>query len=1193
MRNRSFIVVLLMLLVVGVSMGQESRGTLMGRVTDAQNAVIPNASVQVVNTAMGTKLSMTTNDVGFYQASYLIPGMYQIVVEAPGFKKSVRDGVEVRVADRIEVDIALEVGAATESVTVTGEAPLLTTATASMGAVVDSKRVASLPLSYGDPFLLIGLTPGVTFNGSIRLDRPFEPTHIVNFAMGGTRGNMNDVTIDGAPSTATANQNEVIASYVPPTDIVAEFKVQTATFDAQFGQTQGGVTNISIKSGTNAFHGTAGYSFQRKGMWANDFFNNKAGLARPDFRFDRWTGSIGGPVRIPKVYDGRNKTFFLFGYEGIHDARPRHDDTTNTVPTPAMHNGDFSQLLTNGGSAYQIYDPATRIKLANGRYQESPFSGNIIPPNRITAAGAGIMSYYPTTETTPGDPLGLNNYIDPSLAEKAKYWNLTARVDQNLGDKQRFFVRYSTYARNSDYNDYFHNAFYGNLFWFYSKTAMFDHVYTLSPTMVLNTRYSYNRFIRGTDFPGQADGFDITTLGFSANYASQVPKNISRFPRINYASTSYISNGLTVENRPVMNHTVSATLSKAAGAHSIRGGFEYRVYQETDAFKSNQQTGSFTFGSTWTGGPLDNSAASPSGYGQSIAALLLGLPNSAAITRQSDYAEQSGSWGFFVQDDWKVSPKLTVNLGVRYEFEIPLHERYNRSTLSFDPTYVQPISAAAAAAYATKYPAYTGGFPELPVSAFSLVGGMTFPTPGGNGSALYNTPKNVFMPRIGLAYQLAEHTVLRTGAGMFAGFLGERRYDVFQNGFTQNTNMVLTADSGLTWLTTIANPFNNGVAEPVGAAAGYQTYLGQGFTFFNQNPKIPMTTRWEIGLQHEFKGLVIETSYVGSKTIHLESWTGDRSSYGTNINAVPIQFMSTMRTRDDTWNNYLTASISNPLYNLVPGNSQSIYTGTNTSRQTLLSPYRAFGSNAIYGTDNMGSSWYHGLLFSAQKRFSKGYTITGSYTFQKVMQAYLRLNAMDPLPIHEISDIDSPHRFNISAIWELPFGKGKPMLANANPVLTRIVGGWQISGLWSLQSGFPLSWSGCNCIYYGDPSNILLPIDQRSPEHWFNTTGFETVSGKQLVGTQLRWWPFRFSQIRGPRQNNVDLALIKDTRVTEGKNFEFRAEALNAFNHPYFPNPSMSVTSLPNAKDSGFGQISASTQSNYARRLQLTIKFVF
>jgi hypothetical protein len=1183
-----------MLLAVGVCMGQESRGTIVGRVTDAQNAVIPNASVQVVSAAMGTKLSLTTNDVGFYQASYLIPGMYQITVESPGFKKYVRDGVEVRVADRIEINITLEVGAAAESVTVTGEAPLLTTATASMGAVVDSKRVASLPLSYGDPFLLIGLTPGVTFNGSVRLDRPFEPTHIVNFSMGGTRGNLNDITIDGAPSTATANANEVIASYVPPTDIVAEFKVQTATFDAQFGQTQGGVTNISIKSGTNAFHGTAGYSFQRPSMWANDFFNNKAGLPTPNFSFDRWTGSIGGPVRIPKVYDGRNKTFFLFGYEGIHDSRPRHDDATNTIPLPAMHNGDFSQLLINGGSSYQIYDPATRVKLANGRYQESPFSGNIVPKDRITPVGAAIISYYPTTETTPGDPLGLSNYKDASLAERAKYWNLTARVDQNLGDKQRFFVRYSMYSRASEYNDYFHNAFYGNLFWFFSKTAMFDHVYTLSPTMVLNTRYSYNRFIRATDFPGQTSGFDLSTLGFSSNYVSQVPKNMARFPRINYASTSYIGNGLTVENRPVMNHTVSATLSKAAGTHSIRGGFEYRVYQETDAFKSNQQTGQFTFGSTWTGGPLDNSTAAPSGYGQSIAALLLGLPNSASITRQSDYVEQSGNWGFFVQDDWKVSPKVTLNLGVRYEFETPLKERYNRSTLGFDTTYVQPISAAAAAAYATKYPTYSGGFPELPVSAFSLLGGMTFPTPGGHGGALYNTPKDIFMPRVGLAYQVARTTVLRAGFGMFDGFLGERRGDVFQNGFTQNTNMVLTADSGLTWLTTIANPFNNGITEPVGAANGYQTYLGQSFTFFNQNPKIPITLRWQLGLQHEFKGFVLETSYVGSKTNHLESYTGDRGTLGTNINALPDQYLSTEQLRtptSDAWYNYLTANISNPMYNLLPGNTQGTYTSSNITRQTLLSPYRAFGSNALYTTDNIGFAWYHGLLANLQKRFSKGYTVNFSYTYSKWMQAVSRLNAGDTALVHEISESDAPHRFNISAVWELPFGKGKPLLANANPVLSRIVGGWQISGLWTLQSGFPLAFG--NNIYYGDPSNIVLPLDQRTPEHWFNTALFEMDSNKQPRSTALRVWPYRFSQIRGPRGNNCDLAVIKDTRITEGKNLQFRAEALNAFNHPYFPNPLMTVTTAQNAKDTGFGQINASTQNNYARRLQLTVKFVF
>ena len=245
----------------------------------------------------------------------------------------------------------------------TSEVPQLNTETASLGTVIDSKRVADLPLSYGNPFLLIGLSAGVTFNGSVRLDRPFEPTHIVNFSMGGTSGLLNDVTIDGAPTTSRANANQVTASYVPPTDIVQEFKVQTATFDAQFGQTQGGVTNISIKSGTNQFHGTANYSFQRPSFWANDFFLNKTGTPRPDFSFDTWGGSFSGPVHIPHVYNGKNKTFFLFGYEGIHDSRPRHDDTTNTVPTPAMHNGDFSALLA-AGTSYTIYDPATRVAIA-------------------------------------------------------------------------------------------------------------------------------------------------------------------------------------------------------------------------------------------------------------------------------------------------------------------------------------------------------------------------------------------------------------------------------------------------------------------------------------------------------------------------------------------------------------------------------------------------------------------------------------------------------------------------------------------------------------------------------------------------------------------------------------------------------------------------------------------------------------
>jgi hypothetical protein len=1165
-----------------VLQAQDTRGTITGRITDQSGAVIPNATVVVTNSAIGTKVQQQTGQDGYYHAAFLTPGLYQIEVTASGFKKAIRDAVEVRVADRLEINLTLEIGASEQSVTVTAEAPLMNTESASMGTVVDSRRVASLPVSYGNPFLLIGLSAGVTYNGSIRLDRPFEPTHIVNFSMGGISGLLNDITIDGAPTTSRANPLQVTASYVPPTDIVQEFKVQTATFDAQFGQTQGGVTNISIKSGTNQFHGDASYSFQRPSFWANDFFNNKAipYVPRPDFLFNTWGGSFSGPVYIPHVYHGRNKTFFLFGYEGIHDSRPRHDDTTNTVPTPAERQGDFSALLA-AGSSYTIYDPATRTGPVNGRYTETPFPGNKIPSSRFDPVGQKILSYYPSTEKSQGDVTGLGNYRDASTTEKAKYYNLTARADQNIGDRQRVFVRYSTYTRNSLYNQYFDNAFVGTHFWFYSKTAMIDHTFTLSPTVVLDTRYSYNRFIRGTDAPDPAIGFDLSSLGFSQQFVNQVGTAQARFPRINL--TGYISNGQTNENRPTVNHTVSSTLSKAAGSKSIRVGFEYRIYQQADRFFSNQQSGQFTFGSTWVKGPLDNSAASSGSIGQSVAELLLGLPDSASITRQSDYIEQSGNWGFFAQNDWKLTPKLTLNMGLRYELETPLHERFNRSTLGFDTSYVQPISAAAQAAFAASYPSLSGGFAQLSPSAFALRGGMTFEGLNGNSGSLYDTPKDVFLPRFGMAYQLDPRTVVRGGFGMFAGFLGQRRGDVQQNGFTQNTNMVLTTDSGLHFLTTLSNPFPNGVTEPVGAAAGYQTYLGQGFTFFNQNPAVPMTMRWEASLQRQYKDVVLEAAYVGSKTIHTE--------VTRNINALPAQYLSTLRTRDDTWNNYLTASIPNPLYNLVPGNTQGIYTGTTTSRQTLLSPYVAFGSSAINTTQNIGYSWYNSFQFTATKRFSQGYTLIGSYTFAKSMQAVNLLNASDPLPVREISDLDAPHRFNISGIWALPFGRDRKLLKSAHGVTERLVGGWELSGIWGLQSGFALPWG--NVIYYGNPADILLPLDQRSPEHWFNVTSFDTVSSRQLLSNQVRTWPFRFSQIRGPRMNNLDLALIKTTRITEGRNIEFRAEALNAANHPLFPNPNMTVTTAQSPLDTGFGQISASTVSNYARRLQLTLKYNF
>jgi Carboxypeptidase regulatory-like domain/TonB dependent receptor len=1172
MRNRVVFFSVALVLLAAVMPAQETRGTILGRVSDPSGAVIPGATVVVSNPATGTKTTLQTNADGYYQATFLLPGQYQMEVSSGGFKTSLRDHVLVQVGDRLEVNFALEVGASEVSVTVTSEAPPLNTESASIGSVVDARRVADLPLTYGNPFGLIGLAGGVAFTGDPRLDRPFEPTHIVGFAMGGSRGNLSDVTLDGAPTTATANGNQVIASYVPPTDIVQEFKVQTATFDAQFGQTQGGVTNISLKSGTNEFHGTAYYSFYRKDFSANDFFNNLQGRDRPDFHFDRWGGSFGGPVRIPKVYDGRSKTFFMWGYEGLRDSRPRYDSSTNTVPSPAMLGGDFSSLLAVG-SSYAIYDPATRVAAAGGRYQETPFPGNLVPQARFNAIARNIAKYFPAPTSTPKAD-GTANLIEPDLAEKAKYRNHTWRVDQNMSERHRIFVRASLYDRYSTYNNYFNNVATGVTFEFVSRAAVIDDVYTLTPTMVLNTRYSYNRFIRFQDQNEAATGFDLTTLGFPSSYESLIPADVRRFPQINM--TGYIPTGSTSgENRPVNNHTISETLTKALGTHSIRSGVEFRAYQETDKFFGYQQTGTFNFDSTWTRGPLDNSATAPGSLGQSVAAFLLGLPSSSSsVQRTADYAEQSNSWGVFVQDDWKVSRKLTLNLGLRWEFEQPLHERYNKSVLGFDFGYTQPFSATAAANYAKSDASL---IPEI--GAISAKGGLTFAGVSGNPTGLYNTPKNGFLPRIGLAYQVDPHTVLRTGFGMFQGFLGERRGDVIQSGWSQTTNMVPTTDNGLNFIATLSNPFPNAIQEPVGATGGYQTFLGQNISFFNQNPKVPRVFRWELGLQRELKGgVVFGLDYVGNKTYHIE--------ISRNLNALPDQYLSRSPFRDNTTNSYLTATVPNPFVGLVTNNSTSVFTSSSVARQSLMLPYPEFGT--ITGTTNEGYSWYHSLQISLERRFAKGFTISGNYTYSKFMQAINLLNAADIQPVREISDQDTPDRFTMSGIVELPFGRNKPWIHTANPVASRLVGGWQISGLMSYQTGFPIAWGNYIAL---DPSQILLPADQRTTAHYFNTKAFDVNSNDALV-SNVRTFPLRFSQIRQPSPWNVDLSLIKNTHITERKQIQFRAEGLNVLNHPVLSsnNTNNIITSPTSAT---FGQIVGSTQAGYPRRIQLTLKYIF
>ncbi len=1147
---------------------QETRGTIFGKISDPSGGVLPGTAVEVLNKAMGTKTELVTNDQGLYQATFLIPGLYQITVTVPGFKKFVRDDVEVRINDRIQINIVLEVGGIEQTVTVTGETPLLSNTSASIGQVVDARRVSELPLAHGNPYQLIGLSNGITFNRDPRLDRPYEPTHIVGYTIDGSRANRSDLTIDGGASTATANAFEVIATYTPPQDIIQEVKVQTATFDASFGSTEGGVTNISIKSGTNSLHGTAYYSGLPPWI-ANDFYANRVGQLTTDFSENRWGGSVGGPVVIPGIYKGKNRTFFMFGYEGIHDGRPRNDSSSSTVPTAKMKNGDFSELLALGPQ-YQIYNPFTATKISSTRYSRQPFQGNIIPQSLINPVAKKILSYWPDPRFIPSAPDGTNNNYDASLKELAKYYTWTFRVDHTISNKQRIFVRGSAYTRNSTYDNYLANTLVtGNKFSFFARNGVIDHVYTINPTTVLNVKFGYSRFIRADTYADQL-GFDLTTLGFPASYNDAIPKEIRRFPGISISG--YQGTGGNGEFRPVEVYSLPVTVNKSVGRHFLKTGMEFRSYREVDGFHLPNQSGQFNFDTTYTKGPNDNSTGAPSSYGQSVAALLLGLPTSSSIIRRAaSYAEQSMSYGFYIQDDWKVSTKLTLNIGLRWEFETPLTERFDRSVRGFDYTATQPFAAQVLANYA-KNPVVA----EIPASAFKILGGLTFAGVNGQPRGLYNTPKDEIMPRFGFAYQLTDRTVVRGGYGIFYSFLGERRGDVVQSGFTRDTNFVPSTDAGLTFVGTLSNPFPNGILEPVGAQQGAQTYVGQSITFFNPDPLVAYAQRWQLSIQRELPGgFVAEAAYVGNRGTHIE--------INRNLNVTPQKYLSKSPVRDQATINYLSANVANPFYGVaLPSGASSTFTSSTIARERLMRPYPQFDS--VTTTDYSGYTWYHALQLRLEKRLSKGYSLLFNYGWSKNMQATEFLNQDDPRPTEVISDYDNPHRFTFSAILELPFGEGHRFLNPGNVVANRIVSGWQLSPIYTYQVGSPIGFG--NLIYYGDTKNIALPSDQRTELRWFNTDGWEKSSSLQL-DRNVRTFPLRFANIRADAANEVGLSLLKNTKIMEGKSIQFKCEALNLFNHPVLRPANTSPTS------SSFGSTVGANQVNYARRIQVNVKFLF
>jgi hypothetical protein len=1143
------------------AIAQEYRATLTGRILDAQGAVIPEARITATNQQTGARSDTTSGPDGVYTIPFLAPGAYTLTVEAPGFKKYVRQNLQLSTGERVGVDVQMEIGQASEAVTVSAEAPLLNTESATVGQVIGSHQVENMPLNGRTPLVLAQLAMGVTPNSDPLFSRPFDNAGPSDMSMGGAPSRTNELLTDGAPNT-TGNSR---VAYNPPIDSVDEVRVHTFEADAAYGHTGGGTVNVVLKSGSNDLHGTL-YEFnQVSALAATPFFTNKAGLKKPVTRYNQYGANAGGPIWIPKVINGRNRLFWYLAWEGIKDSFP--EPITTTVPTAAMRNGDFSELLKapDGGkcapySCYQLFDPLTGVAQGS-RIQRQPFEGNIIPASRLSPIAKAALQFYPLPNQ-PGEADTRNNYLANTVRSDG-FDNELGRLDFNASDKHKLFWNFHHNDRLENRGNRFFNIATGNLLSRINWGSVFDDVYTFTPTTIMNVRLSWNRFVEANAKP--SNGFDPTKLGLPAYLTTNSPKLV--LPRFDFSGIESI--GDTAGDRtPFDIFQIFGDVVKIVGNHSLKMGGDIREYRESSA-SYGDSAGHFTFRSNWTNGPLDNSPGAP--FGQDVAAFMLGMPTSGDFQLNASRTNQAKYMAFFIQDDWRVRSNLSLNLGLRFERDFGTTERFNRTLVGFDTTTPSPIAPEVIAAYAAS------PNPLLPPSQFRVNGGPVFAS--SSNPNVYSTRPGYFSPRFGYAWTpafLGGKTVLRGGAGVFVFPIGTT--GINQPGFSRQTDLVATLDSYLTPSATLANPFPGGILRPTGASLGLATNLGQGITFYNSNPLNPYSVRWNFSIQHQFPGsMILETAYEGNHAVHLGVDSG--------LNPVPAQYLSTSPFRDQATIDRLTANVKNPFAGLVPGTSLN---GSTIQLQNLLVPFPQFSSTTANVTSspngvamssmNRGSSYYHAFEVRVEKRYSHGLNLLANYIWSRVIERRNYLNWAIPVLEKRPADIDRPQRFVISGSYELPFGQGKP-IAFSSKWANRLIGGFVINGIYNYQSGTPLTWG--NLIYLGgdlhyNPRNVN--------DRAFDTTRFVTASNQQL-SSNIRTFPTRFANLRQDPTNNVDASIIKNNRLSERINLQLRMEAFNALNHAVFAAPNLTAT------DSSFGRITG--QTNLERRVQLGARLVW
>jgi hypothetical protein len=1133
-----------------LAFSQRITASLGGTILDPSGAAVPGAVVRIVNADTGAAFEQKSDQEGHFRAPSLTPGVYNVVIEAKGFKQTRRNGITLLVDQDAVVDFTLELGAASETLTVTTEAPLLDSATSDVGQVVVAEGIENMPLVDRNPFSLILLSSGVS--GTVGTD-----FHGLQFNVNGQRSGTTDLLLDGVPAAPPTDSYNAITTF-PSVDAIQEFKVQTAGYSAEFGASGAGIINLVYKSGTNQFHGSL-YEFLRNNILdANNFFSNLNGRPLVNYRRNQFGGVIGGPVLLPK-YNGRNRTFFFFSYEGLRQRTA--SSATATVPTAEERTGDFSHATNSVGRAVTIYDPLT-LRLVGTTYTRTAFPGNVIPVSRFDRVAANIIRYFPLPNASGINGTQLYNYYAAAPAPQvADQFDL--KGDENLSDKQRLSLRLSRRVPWSSGAKFFpadiEAADPRYITHENSVVGALNYTYTVSPSFLTEFRWGISHVNR--QYASAGDGFDPTQLGFPTYIRDTA--NLLTFPTI--APSGYVplgqgSNG-SLGPLGLMVQTWALSATKVTTRHMLKMGVEVRQ-MVNNVDQEGGSTGNYSFPTSFTQGPNAQSGSSTAGDG--FASFLLGL-GSGTVTHNFKIIDTISKYtGAYIQDDWRVSRRLTLNVGLRYELYFPRTERHNRETY-LDLTAPSPLAGPA-------------GLPNL-------VGGLDFVGVDGHPRSQYDMAWRDFAPRFGFAVRVTKRLVLRGGYGIYYGpSPTEAAATVSQTGFRSDSSYLGTID-GVTPNNYLSDPFPNGSFVPVtGSSLGLLTAVGTAIAAPFRHSPTPYAQNATLGAQLQLPGnWLLEAKTVDNRGVKL--------LYNVNMSQMPLSYFSL--------GNQLIQSVRNPFYGLIT--NPGPYTGSTILRAYLLQRFPQFnGTTALNypGADSV----YYSLQLRAEKRFSHSFWVLVSYTGSRMFDDASTNNAsnfngngtsQNALDLHSdwsLSTVDVSQRLVTSFFYDLPFGSKQRFGASWNRMVNGLLGGWRVSGIATFQTGNPLAFSANNQNNTigapgerpnnnGHSGALSGPVEKRLLEY-FDTSVFSQPPIYTL-GSVSR----TDVHLRAPGGENFDLSLIRQFRALERFTIQFRAEAFNALNWVRFSAPSTSVGSTT------FGVISA--QANTPRMMQFGLKILF